>query len=166
MNISVPYSLKFFLFWLAAESIFFVPAAFSAADNGENMEDKMNKTALLAETDTIAQMLQHPALMDFGVHLLPRQQDKQSDLLLRDVGRLMLRHSHVQPQIVVQAVNRLITDSLAGKKVFYSFYEEQAKKIQTGLFYFRRKKDAPFALICPGGDFVYVGSLHEGFPQQ
>lgn len=120
---------------------------------------------LLTETNTIAEMIHHPALVDFGVHLLPRPQNKgQSHLLLRDAGRLMPWHSHISPQVVVQAVNRMITDSLAGKKVFYSFYEEERKKSQTGLFYFRGEEGAPFALICPGGGFVYVGSLHEGFP--
>lgn len=109
-------------------------------------------------------MIYHPALADFGVHLLPKPEDVQSHLLLRDVDRLMPWHSHISPQVVVQAVNRLITDSMAGKKVFYSFYEEENKKAHTGLFYFRGKEGAPFALICPGGGFVYVGSLHEGYP--
>lgn len=155
--------IQFFIFsfCLIVKSLFYVPAAFSAAVTAENI---MNKTDLLNETNAISDMVNHPALMDFGVHLLPRPEDKQSRLLLRDVGYLMPWHSHVQPQVVVQAVNRLITDSLAGKKVFYSFYEERSEKDRTGLFYFRGKKGAPFALICPGGGFVYVGSLHEGFP--
>lgn len=124
----------------------------------------MNKSFLLTETNTITDMINHPALADFGEHLLPRAQDKESHLLLQDVGRLMPWHSHIMPQVIVQAVNCMITDSMAGKKVFYHFYEEQSKKTRTGLFYFRGKEGAPFALICPGGGFVYVGSLHEGFP--
>ena len=34
----------------------------------------------------------------------------------------------------------------------------------TGLFFFRGKPGAPFAIISPGGGFSYVGSIHEGFP--
>ena len=33
-----------------------------------------------------------------------------------------------------------------------------------GLFFFRGSPGAPFAVICPGGGFSYVGSVHEGFP--
>lgn len=125
--------------------LFYASAAFSA----DNTENGMDKSSLLTETNTIADMIYHPALADFGVHLLPRPEDVQSHLFLRDVDRLMPWHSHISPQVVVQAVNRLITDSMAGKKVFYSFYEEENKKAHTGLFYFRGKEGAPFALICP-----------------
>ena len=30
--------------------------------------------------------------------------------------------------------------------------------------FFRGRPGAPFAVICPGGGFSYVGSIHEGFP--
>ena len=42
--------------------------------------------------------------------------------------------------------------------------EQQAGKSNTGLFFFRGKPGAPFAVISPGGGFSYVGSIHEGFP--
>jgi acetyl esterase/lipase len=56
-----------------------------------------------------------------------------------------------------------------GKTIFYDFYTAQEKqedptKEPTGLFFFRGKPGAPFAIVCPGGGFSYVGSLHEGFP--
>lgn len=151
----------FLLFLFILSGSFIVLPAFSKADSMENM---MDKSYFLTETNTIADMVNHPALMDFGTHLLPRPQETQSRLLLRDVGKLMPWHSHIVPQVVLQAINRMITDSMAGKDIFYSFYQEQTKKDLTGLFYFRGKAGAPFALICPGGGFVYVGSLHEGFP--
>ncbi|HEY6902989.1 MAG TPA: alpha/beta hydrolase, partial [Candidatus Acidoferrales bacterium] len=37
-------------------------------------------------------------------------------------------------------------------------------RVNTGLFFFRGKRGAPFAIVCPGGGLSYVGSLHEGFP--
>ena len=69
----------------------------------------------------------------------------------------------------LQAVNRLIDDVNGGKAVFYDFYTETQKredsaKEATGLFFFQGKAGAPFAVVCPGGGFSYVGSLHEGFP--
>lgn len=134
------------------------------AQTAGSLETGMNKPALLTQANTLADMVKHPAFAAFGTHLLPRPRDVQSDLPLRDVGRLMPWHSHVQPSVVTAALNRMIDDAMAGKTVFYSFYEEREKKRQTGLFYFRGKPGAPFALIFPGGGFAYVGSLHEGFP--
>ena len=78
-------------------------------------------------------------------------------------------HSHVDPDIVIDAVNHLIDEVSNNKTICYDFYTEQQKqqdpnKRYTGLFFFRGNADAPFAIVCPGGGFSYVGSLHEGFP--
>ena len=67
------------------------------------------------------------------------------------------------------AVNRMIDDRNAGFQVFYDIYTDKEKaadtsKKLTGLFFFRGEPGKPFAVICPGGGFYYVGSLHEGFP--
>jgi acetyl esterase/lipase len=53
--------------------------------------------------------------------------------------------------------------------VFYDFYSDAEKRAnpsrrRAGLFFFRGKLGAPFAVVAPGGGFAYVGSLHEGFP--
>jgi acetyl esterase/lipase len=78
-------------------------------------------------------------------------------------------HSHVEPDVVVGAINHMIDEVNGGKTIFYDFYNNEQKrqdpgKENTGLFFFRGNRDAPFAIICPGGGFSYVGSLHEGFP--
>ena len=62
----------------------------------------------------------------------------------------------------------MIDDINDGKTLFYDFYTGQQKaedpgKMSTGLFFFRGKPKSPFAVICPGGGFAYVGSIHEGF---
>ena len=125
----------------------------------------MNEPAWLTESDTVADMVNHPAFTGFGEHLVPRPCDAQSRLPLREVGRLMPPwHSHVRPGIVTAVLNRMINDAMTGKAVFYPFYTEREKQERTGLFYYRGKPGAPFALIFPGGGFSYVGSLHEGFP--
>jgi acetyl esterase/lipase len=85
------------------------------------------------------------------------------------IGSLLPYHSHVDPETVTSALNRLIDDAAGGKTVFYRFYteaqrEEQLARNHTGLFFFRGRPGAPFAVICPGGGFSYVGSVHEGFP--
>jgi hypothetical protein len=63
----------------------------------------------------------------------------------------------------------MIDNAAAGETVFNEFYTEQEQqedptKRNTGLFFYRGKRGAPFAIICPGGGFEYVGTLHEGLP--
>jgi acetyl esterase/lipase len=62
----------------------------------------------------------------------------------------------------------MIDDVAEGKAVFHDFYTESQQsdpsKRHAGLFFFRGKPGAPFALIAPGGGFSYAGSVHEGFP--
>ena len=118
----------------------------------------------LKADDTLQDMLEHPALRSFAKHLLPRPEDAYALCTLGTVGRLMPWHHSVQPDDVVASLNRLIRDVSAGKQVFYSFYDEKSLREKTGLFFLRGKPGAPFALICPGGGFVYVGTLHEGLP--
>ena len=70
---------------------------------------------------------------------------------------------------MVSALNHMIDDVNNGHAVFYDFYAENEKREQptksnTGLFFFRGRPGAPFAMIAPGGGFSYVGSVHEGFP--
>lgn len=114
--------------------------------------------------DSIAAMLDHPALAEFSRHLLPRPGDAQSGLALADVGALMPWHSHVRPHVVVDSLNRMIDDVANGLPVFYSFDASPSPQGHSGLFFFRGRPHAPFALVCPGGGFSYVGTLHEGLP--
>jgi acetyl esterase/lipase len=120
--------------------------------------------------DTVGDMLEHPAFAGFARLLMPRD-DRSYDasLPLRNVGSLLPYHSHVDPVVTVSSLNRMIDDAGAGRTVFLDVYtaaEKQAEpsRRDTGLFFFRGKPGAPFALIAPGGGFAYVGSLHEGFP--
>lgn len=118
----------------------------------------------LSGKSTVSELLAHPALKEFAIHMLPRMEDARSTAAIGSIASLMPWHSHIRPEIVLSGVNRLISDAARGLPVFYSFYEDEPLKAQTGLFFFRGKAGAPFALICPGGGFRYVGSLHEGFP--
>lgn len=152
------WSGTFFLLGLALAALPAVAFGTAAAEDG------MDGNRFLTDSVQVRDMVNHPAFAGFGEHLLPRPQDAHSALPLRDVGRLMPWHGHVRPDVVLTALNRMIADVSAGQTVFYSFYADEQKRERTGLFYFRGKPGAPFALICPGGGFAYVGSLQEGFP--
>jgi acetyl esterase/lipase len=124
----------------------------------------------LTAEDTIQDLLNHPAFAGFGRLLLPWD-DRAYDngMRLRDVASLLPYHSNVDGATVVSALNHMIDDVSNGRPVFYDFYTESEKDVQrarsnTGLFFFRGKPGAPFAVIAPGGGFSYVASIHEGFP--
>jgi acetyl esterase/lipase len=124
----------------------------------------------LGVQSTIGDVLRHPAFEGFGRSILPwddRAYDEQ--MPLTRIGSLLPYHTHVDPASVVSGLNRLIDDAAGGKTVFYRFYsdverQQQPAKSDTGLFFFRGRPGAPFAVIAPGGGFAYVASVHEGFP--
>jgi acetyl esterase/lipase len=115
-------------------------------------------------------LLHHPAFAGHARLLLPWDDRRYDEAMpLKQIGSPLPYHSHVEPQVVVDALNRMIDDVRRGQMVFYRFYSEAQRradpaKENTGLFFMRGKAGAPFALIAPGGGFAYVGSVHEGFP--
>ncbi|HSV83781.1 MAG TPA: alpha/beta hydrolase [Ramlibacter sp.] len=119
---------------------------------------------------TIGDLLRHPAFAGFGRLLLPWDDRVYDETMrLREIGSLLPYHSHVAPEVVVASLNRMSDDAGAGQTVFHDFYTTAQKQADpslehTGLFFFRGKPGAPFAVIAPGGGFSYVGSVHEGFP--
>lgn len=129
-----------------------------------------SKAAHLRLDDSLDDMLRHPAFSDFGRLLLPWD-DRRYDLALPlgKIGSLLPYHEHVDPVVVWSALNRMIDDASVGRTIFCDVYTDAEKKAEpsrkdTGLFFFRGKPGAPFAIIAPGGGFQYVASLHEGFP--
>lgn len=124
----------------------------------------------LSTNHFVRDLVNHPAFKGFGELMLPLEDNaRYYDTRLGQVGSLMPYHNNVNANVVVSSLNHLIDDGAAGKTVFYDFYTEQQKqedptKKYTGLFFYRGKPGAPFAVVCPGGGFSYVGSLHEGFP--
>ena len=140
------------------------------ADEIMNEQARTSKGEHLTADDTISDLLNHPAFAGFGRLLLPWDgRPYDSSLRLRNIGSLLPYHTHVNAAPVVGALNHMIDEVNSGRTVFYDFYTEAEKRDQptrsyAGLFFFRGKPGAPFAVIAPGGGFSYVGSVHEGFP--
>ena len=124
----------------------------------------------LTTNSRVRDLLNHPAFAGFGRLILPFDNRAYDETMpLSELGSLLPYHSHVNPGIMVGALNRMIDDASSGNAIYYDFYSaaqkrEQPAKDNAGLFFFRGKPGAPFAVISPGGGFSYVGSLHEGFP--
>ena len=120
--------------------------------------------------NTVRDIVNHQAFKGFGECLLTRDDNSANyNTKLSDVALLMPYHQNVNPIVVMNTLNHMVDEVQSNKTIFYDFYKEQHKqadraKQNTGLFFFRGDHGAPFAIICPGGGFSYVGSLHEGFP--
>jgi len=144
-------------------------AWFGAGAENVTVASQMRAVHLRVD-DTVSDLLEHPAFDGFGRLLLPWDDSRyDTTMRLREIGSLLPYHTHVDPAVVVSSLNRIIDDAAAGRPVFHDFYtaaekEAEPSRRNTGLFFFRGKPGAPFAVIAPGGGFVYVASVHEGFP--
>jgi acetyl esterase/lipase len=124
----------------------------------------------LKTINSIRDVVNHRSFKGFGHFILPLDRGAyEGNMQLSRVGSLLPYHSQVDPEAVVKTINYMIDQVADGKTIFYTFYTERQKletpaKQNTGLFFFKGKPGAPFAIICPGGGFSYVGSVHEGFP--
>jgi acetyl esterase/lipase len=140
------------------------------SSSDKHIDVSAKETDRFRAESTIGDILRHPAFAGFSRLILPWDDRVYDERMpMSRIGSLLPYHSHVDPDTVTRALNHMIDDADGGQTVFYSFYSETQKKQQpemanTGLFFFRGKPGAPFAVISPGGGFAYVGSVHEGFP--
>jgi acetyl esterase/lipase len=137
---------------------------------GEGSRSITQNEEHLKTGNTVRDVVDHPAFKGFGQFILPLDRGRyDKDMPLENVASLLPYHSNVDPDAVVNMINYMIDEAGSGETIFYDFYTDQQKqsdptKESTGLFFFRGKPGAPFAVINPGGGFSYVGSVHEGFP--
>ena len=117
----------------------------------------------------------------------PRKANVIDDPLFGDCGRLLFPvdsgywggdtlgslsltwYGHIRPARTVGIVNALREQASAGNRIFYRIYSEEEmrvdpRKADAGLFFFRGRPGARFALCSAGGGFVYVGAMHDSFP--
>lgn len=77
-------------------------------------------------------------------------------------------HRNVTARHTIESQDYLYDEVKKRNQIFYPIYpkkriKEKEELKDTGLFFFRDKKKAPFALILPGG-YSYKSLIHEGFP--
>lgn len=119
----------------------------------------MDKYNHLTTDSTVADVVNNPAFKGFGQYILPLEWRYEPDLKLKNIPSLLPYHNYVDATRAVGYINDMIDMVKRGDRLYYPLGRKDA-----GLFFFPGKPDAPFAVICPGGGFSYVGSIHEGFP--
>ena len=143
------------------------------SDDGHLLKEQARGAngAHLRADDTVQDLLNHPAFAGFARLLLPwDDRTYDSRLPLRDLGTLLPYHSHVDTSLGARRVEP--DDRRRARRhvrVLRRLHRADRRRrmrgrSNTGLFFFRGRPGAPFAVIAPGGGFSYVGSIHEGFP--
>jgi acetyl esterase/lipase len=145
-----------------------LPAGNESFNKGRS-EDVKESYTHVSTSNTARDIIDYPAFEGFGQFILPLELGYDEDMPLTRVGSLLPYHSNVKPGEVVNSINSMIDEINDGQTIFYDYYTDAQKwqdpaKVSTGLFFFRGNPGAPFAVVCPGGGFAYVGSVHEGFP--
>ena len=128
--------------------------------------DMAESNTFTAKT-TIREVTEAPAFAGFGRLLLPANRSFWSGETIGDLH--LTWYSGIRPEKTVEIVNTLHARAVAGQTVFLDLYTESEKnadprKRDTGLFFFKGRPGARFALCCAGGGFAYVGAMHDSFP--
>lgn len=115
-------------------------------------------------------VIDDPAFAGFGRMLFPTAFGAPpAGMTLHDIGRWLPFHNCIRDETTTRVLNELQARAAAGEQVFYPIYtdreqmQEPARR-DTGLFFFRGRPGAPFAVVSAGGGFYYVGSIHESLP--
>lgn len=123
------------------------------------------------QADTrVVDVIDDPAFEGYGRLIFPTTFGRPSpSMKLSQAGSMLIYHNYVNTDVTVDVIQELHRQREEGIQIFYDIYSEAEKrqdpeKRDTGLFFFRGKKDAPFGIICAGGGFYYVGSIHESLP--
>lgn len=115
----------------------------------------------------ISDVMTDPAFGNYGRLLLPVQHSYWSGSTLEQL--CLTYYQGIAPDMTVGIVNYLKQHALAGDTVFLDIYTDEEKqadgsKRDTGLFFFKGRPGAPFAICNAGGAFAFVGAMHDSFP--
>lgn len=115
----------------------------------------------------ITDVISDPFFGNYGRLLFPVENWYYSGDTL---GQLQLTwYGRIDPAETVGIVNTLHDRAANGQTIFFDIYTEAEKsadpaKKDTGLFFFKGKPGARFAICNAGGGFAYVGAMQDSFP--
>ena len=138
-----------------------ISMAFGNAEAASNYFSQFN-----ADTK-ISDVINNPLFGDYGRLIFPLNPFYYSGETL---GELSLTwYNNINPFKTVEIVNYMKDKVSAGQKIFYRIYsdediKENPQKAETGLFFFKGKPGAKFAICNAGGGSVFVGAMHDSFP--
>jgi acetyl esterase/lipase len=127
------------------------------------LQKKEGEYSLINADTSLVDIMNHPAFEGFGQFIF-HQGRAVDDIPLRNMGG-----SYFDVETSVKVINSMIEAVDNGQTIFYDIYSDEEKtadprKKNTGLFFFRGEKGAPFAVNNAGGAFAIVASLQGSFP--
>ena len=127
----------------------------------------MQQCSPFTRTSKVGDVVSDPVLKGFGRLLFPVQRSYWSGETLEALR--LTYYNYIDPDMTVDIVNQFHDRAASGETVFYDIYSDAEKaadprKQDTGLFFFRGKPGARFAVCNAGGAFAYVGAMHDSFP--
>jgi acetyl esterase/lipase len=170
---SLRFSILYIVFTLAlsgcaaSNSTLGVESTISEERSNENIESGVS---LVGADTKVMDVINHPAFEGYGRFLFPTERGMPNENMRLDgINSLLPFHQNVNANTTITVVNHMLEMSLEGETIFYDIYTEEEKQANpsrenTGLFFFRGEPGAPFAIVCAGGGWSYVGSIHESFP--
>ena len=132
-----------------------------------NAEADSNYFSQFTADTKISDVINNPLFGDYGRLIFPLNPFYYSGETL---GELSLTwYNNINPFKTVEIVNYMKDKVSAGQKIFYRIYsdediKENPQKAETGLFFFKGKPGAKFAICNAGGGSVFVGAMHDSFP--
>lgn len=126
----------------------------------------MNRTYYTSAT-RISDVISDPVFGDYGRLIFPADDWYYSGDTLGALS--MTWYTHIDPNKTVEICNYLKNRAERGERIFYDIYTDEEKAADpsladTGLFFFRGERNAPFAVTCAGGGWAYVAAMHDSFP--
>lgn len=122
---------------------------------------------MYTEKTRISEVMSDPVFGGTGRLLFPADSGFWSGTTLGDLR--LTWYTDIHPETTLEICNFLRTQAADGRKIFYDIYSESEKradprKRDTGLYFFRGKPGAKFAICNAGGGFCYVGAMQDSFP--
>ncbi len=143
---------------------------FSDVADGKNASadaDQPQKSPAFTVDTPIEYVINYPAFGDYGRLIFPTNKRYYGGSTL---GTLSLTwYTEISPKKTVEICNFMKEHADAGEIIFYDIYTDEEKaadpsKKDTGIFFFKGRHGAKFAVCNAGGGMVYVGSMHDSFP--
>lgn len=137
--------------------------------NNRKENDNMNNLSYFDKNTKVIDVINNKSFDGFGNLIFPVDRKTDNDVTLDNLDDIYVWYNYINSSKTVEIVNYLKNEEDSGKQVFYPIYsedeiEKDSEKRNTGIFYFRGKENAPFAILNAGGGFMYVGAMQDSFP--
>ncbi len=130
-----------------------------------------SSAASFTKDTTVGEVKADSAFGDFGRLLFPVDRSVPDSMTLAGLStsNVYVWYNYIQTNDTVDILNTLRSQAESGQEIFFPIYSDaemaaDSTKRDTGLFFFRGKTNARFAICNAGGGFMYVGAMHDSFP--